>query len=59
MVPLRQFARRTLTLPAVRERTAAIGGEAAPMTPAQFGAKAGEDSKRFGAIIRERKIIGD
>jgi len=41
------------------ERIAALGGVPAPMTPAEFGAKAVEDSKRFGAIIRERKIIGD
>ena len=50
---------RALGLPAVRERIAAIGGAPAPMTPAEFGAKAMEDSKRFGAIIRERKISGD
>ena len=37
----------------------ALGGEPSPMTPAQFGAKAAEDSRRFGAIIRERKIVGD
>ena len=30
-----------------------------PMTPAEFGAKAAEDSQRFGAIVRERKIVGD
>ena len=29
------------------------------MTPAQFHAKAEDDMKRFGAIIRERKISGD
>jgi len=29
------------------------------MSPAEFAAKATEDSKRFGAIIRERKIVGD
>jgi tripartite-type tricarboxylate transporter receptor subunit TctC len=44
---------------AVKERIAAIGGVPAPMSPAEFHAKADEDSKRFGAIIRERKIVGD
>lgn len=50
---------RALGTPAVKERINAIGGIAAPMTPAEFGAKAAEDSQRFGAIIRERKIVGD
>ena len=50
---------RILGTPNVRERIAALGGEPAPMTPAQFGAKASEDAKRFGALIRERKIVGD
>jgi tripartite-type tricarboxylate transporter receptor subunit TctC len=48
-----------LATPALKERINAIGGVPAPMTPAEFGAKAAEDSKRFGAIIRERKIVGD
>ena len=43
----------------VRDRILAMGGEALPLTPAEFGAKAVEDSQRFGAIIRERKIRGD
>jgi tripartite-type tricarboxylate transporter receptor subunit TctC len=50
---------RILGTPALRDRITALGGEPAPMTPAQFAAKAAEDSKRFGAIIRERKIVGD
>lgn len=50
---------RALATPAVKERINAIGGVAAPMTAAEFGAKAAEDSQRFGAIIRERKIVGD
>ena len=45
--------------PAVTERIDAIGGVPAPMSPAEFAAKAAEDSKRFGAIIRERRIVGD
>lgn len=50
---------RILATQALRERIAALGGEAAPMSPAQFAAKADEDSRRFGAIIRERRIVGD
>lgn len=50
---------RILGTPAVKERIAALGGAALPLTPAQFAAKATEDSARFGAIIKERKIVGD
>ncbi len=50
---------RTLTLPGPRERILALGGVPAVMTPAQFHDKAMEDTKRFGQIIRERKIVGD
>jgi tripartite-type tricarboxylate transporter receptor subunit TctC len=42
-----------------KDRIAALGGEAAPMTPQQFAAKATDDSKRFGTLIRERGIKGD
>ena len=44
---------------AVKERIGALGGVPAPMSPAQFQAKAAEDSLRFGAIIKARKIVGD
>jgi tripartite-type tricarboxylate transporter receptor subunit TctC len=50
---------RILATPALKERINALGGVPAPMSPAEFAAKAAEDSKRFGAIIRERKIVGD
>ena len=50
---------RTLGLPAVRDRIQALGGEALAISAAEFAAKASEDSARFGAIIRERKIVGD
>ncbi len=50
---------RIIATPAVTERIDAIGGVPAPMSPAEFAAKAAEDSKRFGAIIRERRIVGD
>jgi len=43
----------------MQDRIIALGGEALPISPAEFGAKANEDSKRFGAIIRERKIAAD
>lgn len=50
---------RILGTKPVLDRIATLGGEPLPLTPAEFGAKAVEDSKRFGAIIRERKITGD
>ncbi len=50
---------RILASATVKDRIQALGGVPAPMTPAEFGAKAGEDSLRFGKIIRERKIVGD
>jgi tripartite-type tricarboxylate transporter receptor subunit TctC len=56
---LNQEINRILGTAPVKERIAALGGEPAPMSPAQFQAKAVEDSRRFGAIIKERKIVGD
>ena len=50
---------RILGTPAMKDRIQALGGVPAPMTPAEFQAKAADDSKRFGGIIRERKIVGD
>jgi tripartite-type tricarboxylate transporter receptor subunit TctC len=50
---------RILATPALKDRITALGGVPSPMSPAEFAAKAAEDSKRFGAIVRERKIIGD
>jgi len=47
---------RILATPAIRERIAAIGGEASPMSPTDFGARAGVDSIRFGALIKARGI---
>lgn len=47
---------RALATVALKERIMAIGNLPAPMTPEEFGERAGEDSKRFGAIIRERGI---
>ncbi|MFN4361115.1 MAG: Bug family tripartite tricarboxylate transporter substrate binding protein [Hylemonella sp.] len=50
---------KILNTPATKERIAALGGEAVPMSPQSFAARAAEDSKRFGTLIRERKITGD
>ncbi|VTY36443.1 Tripartite tricarboxylate transporter family receptor [Xylophilus ampelinus] len=50
---------KVLAMPAVRERIAQLGGEAAPGTPAAFHDKAMADSQRFGAIIKERGIRAD
>ncbi len=56
---LNREVNRILTLPGPRERILALGGEPAPMTPAQFHDKAMEDARRFGKVIRERRITGD
>jgi tripartite-type tricarboxylate transporter receptor subunit TctC len=50
---------RVLGTQPVKDRILALGGEALPLAPAEFGAKAMEDSKRFGAIIKDRKIAAD
>lgn len=50
---------RILTLPAVRSQIATIGAEPTPMTPAQFSALMADDSRRYGAVIRERNIKAD
>jgi tripartite-type tricarboxylate transporter receptor subunit TctC len=50
---------RVLSSDPLKNRIAALGGEALALTPTQFGAKALDDSRRFGAIIKERQISGD
>jgi len=50
---------RALATPAVVERIRSLGGEPLPLSPAQFAARIADDSRRFGAIIRERNIRGD
>jgi tripartite-type tricarboxylate transporter receptor subunit TctC len=50
---------RALGTKALQDRIIAMGGEALPISPAEFGAKAVEDSRRFGAIIKERRISAD
>jgi tripartite-type tricarboxylate transporter receptor subunit TctC len=50
---------KILALPAVRTQIATIGAEPSPMTPAQFAALMADDSRRYGAVIRERGIKAD
>ena len=50
---------RALALPAVKERIASLGGEALPGSPAEFQRRAAADSQRFGALIRDRRIVAD
>jgi len=50
---------KVLAMPAVQERIAQLGGEAAPGTPEAFHERALADSQRFGAIIKERNIRAD
>ncbi|MEJ6020673.1 Bug family tripartite tricarboxylate transporter substrate binding protein [Ramlibacter sp. PS4R-6] len=50
---------KVLGTQAVKDRIVGLGGEALPISPAEFAAKATEDSRRFGAIIKERKILAD
>jgi tripartite-type tricarboxylate transporter receptor subunit TctC len=45
-----------LGLPAVKAQIATLAAEPTPMTPAQFAAVMREDSRRYGAVIRERHI---
>ena len=50
---------KILMLPAVRAQIATIGAEPSPMTPAQFATLMADDSKRYGAVIKERGIKAD
>jgi tripartite-type tricarboxylate transporter receptor subunit TctC len=45
-----------LATPAAKAQIATLAAEASPMSPAQFAKVMGDDSKRYGAVIRERKI---
>jgi tripartite-type tricarboxylate transporter receptor subunit TctC len=47
---------RALATAALKERIKAVGNVPVTMPPDEFGERAREDSKRFGAIIRERGI---
>ena len=50
---------RILQTPAVQDRIAGLGGEAASMTPAEFGERGRADSVRFAAFIKAAGIKGD
>lgn len=50
---------KILRSPAFQQRMAAIGAIPAPMSAADFGARAQIDSVRYGALIRARNIKGD
>lgn len=50
---------RILQTPAVKDRITGLGGEAAGMTPAEFGERGRADSQRFGAFIKATGIKGD
>jgi tripartite-type tricarboxylate transporter receptor subunit TctC len=47
---------KALALPQVKARFLDVGGEAAPMSPAEFKAVARGEAKVFGQVIRERGI---
>ncbi len=50
---------KILRSPGFQQRMAAIGAIPAPMSAADFGARAQIDSVRYGALIRARNIRGD
>ena len=45
-----------LALPQVKTQIASLAAEPSPMSPAQFAAVMRDDSRRYGAVIRERHI---
>ena len=48
-----------LASPAVKGGIAGPRGEVAPMAPAEFSAKAHEDTARFGELIKDRRTADD
>lgn len=50
---------RILATPAVKSQIDTIGAEATPLTVQQFAAQMADDSRRYGAIIKERQIKAD
>lgn len=50
---------RILAMPAVMTQIETIGAEATPLSVQQFAAVMADDSKRYGAIIKERQIKAD
>ena len=59
VVRLNREINRILQTSAVKDRIAGLGGEAAAMTPAEFGERGRVDSVRFGAFIKAAGIKGD
>ena len=53
---INQEVNAALAIPAVKTQIATLAADATPMTPAQFAAQMREDSRRYGAVIRERRI---
>jgi len=49
---------RALSTAALNERITAVGNVPAAMSPDEFKERSRKDSDRFGAIIRERGIVG-
>lgn len=50
---------RILLLPNVRNQITAIGALPTPLTPEQFAVQMRDDSQRYAAIIKERRIQAD
>lgn len=50
---------RILATPAVKAQIDTLAAEATPMTVQQFATVMADDSRRYGAIIKERKIKAD
>lgn len=50
---------KILATEAIQARIVDVGGEAAPMTPTEFGQRALADAVRFGKLIRERGLKGN
>ncbi len=50
---------KALAMPAVIETIRALGAEPTPISPAEFGSVIQNDSRRYAAIVKERKITQD
>ncbi|MFN0164707.1 MAG: Bug family tripartite tricarboxylate transporter substrate binding protein [Burkholderiales bacterium] len=56
---LNREVNRILGTAAVRDRVLALGGEPAPMSPAEFAERARVDRERFGVVIKAQGIRPD
>ena len=50
---------RALAMPSVAEPIRSLGADPIPLSPAEFGAVIQNDSRRYAAIVKERKITQD